>query len=104
MSEGQCHCYNKILNDHPFNHYKREYDKLGNSFDDFGYETYLDPQGKEHKFFSHRHLGVMRSYSHPIDMEDQIQDSWTRVNLKYDNSVIPEIKKLLLSYSTEGQK
>lgn len=95
---GHCHCYKAIRNDQSFHHYQKEEDRLGSEFDDFGYATYIDHQGDEHKFFYHKHLGPVESYSHAIDLKDEIKDSWKVIKHKQDNSVIPEIKKLLLPF------
>lgn len=88
-----CGCESAILQNYQFNHYNKSKDGLGTSFDDFGYLNYKDANNEEYKVFAHCFLGVLMSGSHPIGNPDV--HGMTPIRFEKDNSVIPQIKKML---------
>ena len=80
-----------------YNHYDKKKDRLGTTWDDFGYIIYEDDKNEKHKLYGHSHLGVIYSYHHPC-CEDP-KDGWKIKEFIKDNSVIPEIKKYFLKHN-----
>jgi hypothetical protein len=92
INMADCDCFERILNGGVFCHYGSIPDRMGTTFDDFGYAKYQDETGKEYRLIAHKHLGVFESYSHRCE---RLHDDLTFVSFEKDNSVIPTLQELI---------
>ena len=68
IEECRGHCTAACKRGYHFRHHDPKWDVLGSTFDDFGYDVYID-NGVEHRRYFHQHLGVIESYTHYFDNE-----------------------------------
>ena len=91
---SKCKCIERLINNHNFIHFNREKNRIGSSFDDFGYNEYIDKNGNIQTVYAHKRLGVHLSYEH---VYEDVPKEWKFVKFVLDNSVIPKLKEKLLN-------
>ena len=93
-----CHCYEMLVQNKPFRHYKKEEDRLGSEFDDFLIMTYVDDKGNEIECYGHSHLGFIHSFFHPISTE-KIPEGYkvkSSDKIEYSNHLIDKIRQYVI--------
>lgn len=67
-----CRCESAILLGYKFHHFGQSPNRILSSFDDFGYNVYVDSSGVEHRFFAHHYQGIVMSGTHDISEVDKV--------------------------------